>query len=489
MVSSTTVFRNRALIVGDNLEALRLMPSGSVDLIYLDPPGNTGRTYSATNRARARGVSFKDTWSRDDIDDEWLLDLEVNHPAAYQAIRTATLTHGHSMAGYLTFMAIRLRELKRILKPSGSIYLHTNPSVSAYLRIAMDALFGQQNFRNEIVWKRPSARTGPRRWLPIHDILLFYTGGRSRTRWNQVPQEHFVDYWTRHYRLEDEYGRFQTAPLINRGVREGDQGDEWRGIRPAQDGNHWSISLRALRDAYPGLEHIEWLSIQDKLDLLDSAGLIHWPSSGTVPRQKIYADMTEGAPVQDIVLYVDSIDPGSREGTGWPTQKPEGLLELLIRVSSDPGDLVLDPFCGSGTACVVAEKLGRQWMGMEEAPEAANVLNERLERVSKEVPLLVASVPPQPPSHLRQVLTEAGGLMGLRDTLYSAQDERCKLCHHVVPTHLLRVAYLVSLNEENTSGEPELSMLCLSCVDLLGGHDHLEHREMEIHRRGMMVGQ
>ena len=485
MSNKVNVFRNRALFIGDNIDPLRLMPPASADLIYLDPPGNTGRTYSASSRAKAHGVSFKDTWSRADIDDEWLLELEVYHPAAYQAIRTANLSHSDSMAGYLAFMAIRLRELKRILKPAGSIYLHTNPGVSPYLRTVMDALFGQENFRNELTWRRPSTRTGARRWSPVSDRILFYTGGRSRIRWNQVTQEHFADYWTRHYRLEDEYGRYQAVPLINRGLREGDQGDEWQGIWPAKKGSHWSISLKTLKDAYPEIDHVEWLSIQKKLDLLDHAGLIHWPSRGTVPRQKIYADMTEGAPAQDIIMYVDSLDHSSREGVGWPTQKPEALLDLLIRVSSDPDDVILDPFCGSGTTCVAAERLRRQWLGMELAPEAESVLSERLKKVSEDVRPHIASVPPQP-STLHDVLAEAGGgPMGLRDTLYSTQEGRCRVCRTDLPARLLTVAYVVSLSDDSPTAGPELVMLCHSCADMLGSDSQLEHTESGRFRRRM----
>ena len=476
MVSPVNVFRNRTLFIGDNIDPLRLTPTAVADLIYLDPPGNTGRTYSATSRAKARGVSLKDTWALDDVNDEWLFELEVCHPPVYQAIRTANIVHGDSMAAYLTFMAIRLREMKRILKPAGSIYLHTNPGVSAYLKVVMDALFGQQNFRNEIVWRRPSARTGSRRWQPIHDTILFYTGGRDRTRWNQIPQEQFADYWTRHYRLEDEYGRYQAVPLINRGLREGDQGEEWRGIWPAKNGNHWNISLRILRAAYPDIDHAEWLSTREKLELLDRAGLIHWPPRGRVPRQKIYADMSEGTPVQDIIMYVDSLDHSSREGNGWPTQKPEALLDLLIRVSSDPEDVVLDPFCGSGTTCVVAERLQRHWMGMEQASQAGAILSERLQRVSKGVSPHIVKAPPQP-SVLQHALAEAGGPMELKHVLYSTQGGRCRVCSNDFPAEALTTTYFVSISEENPTGEPELVMLCHSCADMLGDQSSLAERD------------
>ena len=471
---------NRTLFIGDNLDALSGMESDSVNLIYLDPPGNTGRIYRATGRAKVRGNIFNDSWELGDIGEEWLSVIEAHHAHAHRLIRAI---RDDTMSGYLTFMTIRLLELKRVLKPAGSIYLHSNPEVSPYLRVIMDTIFGRQNFRNEIVLKRPTSRTGDRRWLSIHDTLLFYTGGRSKTRWNQVPQEHFADYWTRHYSFQDERGRFQAVALINGGLRGGDLGDEWRGIWPGRDGNHWAISLRALRVAYPGRDDIDGLSIQEKLDLLDEADLIYWPKFGKVPRRKIYADMNSGSPVQDIVTTIESIDSKSRERTGWPTQKPEVLLDLIIRVSSDPGDMVLDPFCGSGTTCVVAERLGRRWIGMEESPHAGDILEERLEREPGQVSMHVERVSGWDPTD-PYAMPVLGGMERLKENLYSGQHGTCRACRHPLPPHLLTVKQVILMISPKPTGEYVL--LCYYCAELKGT-DNFDHLELELFRRGIII--
>ena len=479
---------NRTLFIGNNLEALRGIDSDSVELIYLDPPGNTGKDYKATERAKAKGVEFKDTWTLEDTETGLLKDLEMFRPELFQAIKLAKLVHGDSMVAYLTFIVARLVELERILTDSGSIYLHSNPGVSPYLRTVMDSLFGAHNFRNEITWKIPSRRTRSKRWLPVHDTILFYTAHHLDARWNQVYQEHFADYWTRNYRYEDESGRFQAVPLIGRGLRGGDLGDEWRGIWPGRDGNHWSVSLRALREAYPERDDIEALSIQEKLDLLDAAGLVRWPRSGKVPRQKMYADMAADAPVHDVLTTVDSIGSNSRDRTGWPQQKPESLLDLIIRVSSDPDDVVLDPFCGSGTTCVVAERLGRQWIGMEKAPQAEGVLRDRLEREFGDVNTLHVekASPPGIPDfdHSYDGRTD-DELAGLVDLLYAAQESRCRACRHELPLHLLKLTQVLSFGQHDTTPRETAVLLCLYCADLMGG-DTMEHLELRLYSRGVL---
>ena len=460
---------NRTLLIGDNILALREIGSDSVDLVYLDPPGNTGRNYAATARAMARGVEFKDTWGPEDIDPEVITNLRVGRPELFQALTLAKVVLGDATMAYLAFMAARLVEIERILVDSGSIYVHCHPGVSAHLRILMDALFGAHNFRNEIAWKTPSRPTGTKRWQPVHDTILFYTAHDKETRWNQVTQEHFVDYWTRNYRYEDEYGRYQTVPLINRGLRGGDPGESWRGIRPADDGNHWSISMRVLRDACPDRDDIDGMSIGEKLDLLEEVGLVHWPKKGKVPRQKIYADMAAGAPVPDILATVDSIGSNSRDRTGWPTQKPEALLDLIIRVSSDPGDVVLDPFCGSGTTCVVAERLGRRWIGMEQLPQAEGVLRERLEREFDGMSLRVEEVAPPDMPDYNEVPPDL--LLGLKDLLYAAQEKKCRACGYELPPHLLKICKTLSVSAHDSDPKENLRLLCLYCADRVGSED------------------
>ena len=484
-MSESLSVADRTLFIGDNLDALRSMASSSVDLIYMDPPGNTGRRYSASKYTKARGVTFNDVWTTAEIYGEWLEDIGAHYRDVYSAVMNTMGDSDRTMLPYLTYMAIRLLEVRRIIKPAGSVYLHSNPEVAPYLRIVMDAMFGRQNFRNEIIWKRPARRTGDRRWLPIHDTILFYTGGVARTRWNPVPQDQFADYWHRNYRHEDEYGRFHAVVLINKGLLGGDLGDEWRGIWPARNGDHWSVSLKVLRKAYPNRKNLDELRIQEKLDLLDEAGLIYWPPRGRIPRLKVYADITAGGPLQDIVATIDSIDTNSKDRTGWPLQKPEALLDLIIRVSSDPGDVVLDPFCGSGTTCVVAERLERRWIGMEMAPQAENVLRERLEREHGEVSLHVERVASgMPPQEYPPVVF--GEFDEMRQELFEEQRGRCGGCRHPMPPHVLTVRRVLLNAKPYEDPEESYILLCRYCSDLLK-NDNMEQLELELYRRGIIT--
>ncbi|MCY4653918.1 MAG: site-specific DNA-methyltransferase, partial [Dehalococcoidia bacterium] len=359
---------------------------------YLGPPINSGRIYRAGESTQARGVEFSGEWRQDDMRAEWLDEMEKRRPAMRHVIDTSQVAHGKSMAGYLTFLGVRLIELRRVLKPSGSIYLHSDPHASHYLKAIMDSLFGAGNFRNEIIWRRPPSPWGTRRWGAVHDTILFYAGP-GRHRWNRVFIEHPPEYWEKYYRYADERGRYQLISLIGRGTQGGDAGVEWRGVDPGSEGRHWLVPIRLLRRIYPEMDDLEQLTTPQKLDLLDEAGHVHWPTSGRVPRCKVYADMTEGAPPQDVIANLG--DLRRMERTGWPLQKPEALLDLIIRASSNPGDVVLDPFCGAGTACVVAGRLGRRWIGIDSSERAGEILERRLSHRQGRTGHQIARVPPE----------------------------------------------------------------------------------------------
>ena len=207
---------SRTLFIGDNLEYLRGINSNSVDLVYLDPPRNSGRTYRARDNSKARGMVFHDEWTFEDLFPRWLDEIEYRQPDVIPVIHAANVAHGDSMSAYLTFMAVRLVELHRILKPAGSIYVHVSPHASHYLRAIMDALFRRSNFKNEIVFKRRRMPGGSKTWRWIHDTILFYAGTQRHT-WNQVPQTPSHDYWTRYYQFEDRRGRYQGIPPYPRG--------------------------------------------------------------------------------------------------------------------------------------------------------------------------------------------------------------------------------------------------------------------------------
>ncbi len=369
-------WQNRTLFHGDNLAFLRAMNSESVDLIATDPPFNKGRDFHATPDSLAAGARFQDRWSWErDVHEEWTDRITDDYPRLMEAIESARYAHSDGMGAYMCFMAVRLLEMHRLLKPTGSIYLHCDPTASHYLKAVMDAIFGQENFRSEIIWKRTGSHGGASRWGPIHDTILFAAKSRAQ-RWNRTFQPYSEEYLASHYSHQDARGRYQPVSLTGTGTRTGESGLPWRGVDPTAVGRHWAVPGAALQAAFPDRTDLDELTTQQRLDLLDEAGLIHWPPRGKVPRQKRYADENPGVPLQDMVT--DIAPAGGAERNGYPTQKPLALYERMIRASSNEGDIVLDPFAGCATTLVAAERLRRQWVGMDIWEGAHRLVEDRL---------------------------------------------------------------------------------------------------------------
>ena len=282
----------------------------------------------------------------------------------------------NDMMAYLTMMAQRMTELRRVLKPAGSIYLHCDPTASHYLKLLMDSVFGADHFRSEIIWKRTGAHSGAKGWGPIHDTILFYTASPNYS-WNGAYQDYDQDYLARNYRFEDDKGRYSLVSLTGPGITAGESGTPWRGVNPSASGRHWAVPMRSLQALYPDVDLSE-LSTHQKLDLLDDAGHIYWPERGSVPRQKRYLDESPGVLIQDIVTDIPPLSPQARERIGYPTQKPEALLERIIAASSSEGDVVLDPFCGCGAAMAAAERLNRRWIGIDITHLAISIIRRRM---------------------------------------------------------------------------------------------------------------
>jgi DNA modification methylase len=284
------------------------------------------------------------------------------------------LKHSPMMA-YLAMMAPRLVELHRVLKKTGSLYLHCDPTASHFLKLLLDGIFGAEHFLNEIVWKRTHAHGSARRYGPIHDTILFYARDADYY-WSNPKADHSSDYIDKHFKAVDERTgrRFAPITLTGSGVRHGESGKPWRGIDPTKVSRHWALPGKLLNKL-----GIEGNSIQEKLDALDSAGMIYWPGkSGGTPRLKWFADELEGAAIPDIWTDISPIGAQAQERLGYPTQKPQNLLERIISASSNPGDVVLDPFCGCGTTIHAAQKLGRQWIGIDITYLAINLIKRRL---------------------------------------------------------------------------------------------------------------
>ena len=371
------------LYYGDNYEVLqRYVKDESVDLVYLDPPFNSRQDYNVLfaekdgSQSSSQIHAFEDTW-------EWNIDAERSYEHIVErggrvadALRAfRTFLGGSDMMAYLAMMAPRLVELRRVLKETGSIYLHCDPTASHYLKILMDAVFGPQMFKNEVIWKRTSSHSAAKRWGDIHDSLLFYTKGLSWT-WNEVLVAHTSEYSAR-YKNTDELGRpWADDNLTAPGVRHGDSGSIWRGFDVTAKASHWKVNSKTVEQLV-GAEPASQMSTTQKLDLLDAGGYIHWPRGGKgFPRFKRF--LSGGSHVQDIVSDIPPINSQAQERLGYPTQKPEALLERILKASSNEGDLVLDPFCGCGTTVQVAQRLNRRWIGIDITHLAIGLIKKRL---------------------------------------------------------------------------------------------------------------
>ena len=356
------------LYYGDNLAVLREhVATGSVDLCYLDPPFNSNRSYNVLFKEESGAASdaqiqaFDDTWHWPGAVDTY--HELVTHTGGKVGEMVGALhgvLGGNQMMAYLVMMAARLVEMHRVLKPTGSLYLHCDPTASHYLKVVMDCIFGAENFLSEIIWKRTSAHSSAKRPGPVHDTLLLYAKSAAYV-W--VPQfTDFADtYIEQHYSQMDTSGRrFTLSDLTAAGTRKGDSGLPWRGFDPNTKGNHWKYRV-------------------GKLDDLDTAGRIYWPKKeGGWPRYIRYLDEQMGVPLQDVWDDISPVNAKAAERLGYPTQKPVALLERIISASSNPGDVVLDPFCGCGTAVIAAQKLDRRWLGIDITHLSTSLLKSRL---------------------------------------------------------------------------------------------------------------
>jgi site-specific DNA-methyltransferase (adenine-specific) len=372
------------LYYGDNLEVLRNeIADASIDLVYLDPPFNSNAGYNVLFKsasgagADASIEAFDDTWTWGISAQDALMDIARGTNRALQVMMEAM----HSAIGenplmaYLAMMAVRLVELHRVLTDTGSLYLHCDPTASHYLKLVLDAVFGPENFLNEISWKRTFSHGSAKRFGPIHDTIFYYAKSDLFT-WHDVRMELDDSYIGKHFRAFDAERQesFQAISLTGAGTRNGDSGKPWRGIDPTDVGRHWAIPKAVLTREGLGASNP-----QQALDALDGAGRIYWPEKeGGTPRLKWFVSDLEGAKAGDIWTDIPPISAQAKERLGYPTQKPRALLERIIAASSNPGDTVLDPFCGCGTAVDAAQKLGRQWIGIDVTHIAIGMIEDRM---------------------------------------------------------------------------------------------------------------
>lgn len=412
------------LYYGDNLPILRnrdYFPSECVDLVYLDPPFNSNQDYNVLfaerdgSRSAAQIQAFSDTWrwdaaARRTFDET----IEQGGKAAEALGAFRSLVGESDMLAYLSMMAPRLVELRRVLKPTGSIYLHCDPAASHYLKLLMDSIFGPENYRNEIVWRRTGSNNSAHGFGPIHQTLLFYA--RTEDGRFYFPKGPYTkDYIEHFFRFEEDGDRFRPVLLTGPGTRTGDSGKPWRHYDPTSSGRHWQPASY-LYEKYKRTtgDDLANYPLQERLEKLDKAGFIYWgKKQGNVPQYKLFLSEASGVPLQDIWAY----QPGTKgcvygddsigideevrwltsddaERLGYPTQKPLGLLERIIRASSKEGDTVLDPFCGCGTTIAAAQEMGRRWVGIDVTHLAITLIRSRLhDAYGDQVPYSVVGEP------------------------------------------------------------------------------------------------
>lgn len=364
------------LFYGDNLLVLRdSIKDACVDLIYLDPPFNSNASYNILFKGPAGGNSaaqieaFDDTWHWNDSAEAAFGDVMRGGNAAASTMLRAmrSFLGDNDMMAYLAMMAVRLIDLHRVLKPTGSLYLHCDSTASDYLKMLLDAVFAAENYRNEIIWKRTSAHSDGGRYGRNMDTILFYSKAKTWT-WNQP----FVAYDASHadrFRFSDPDGRKWTdADLTAKGLSGGGYTYEYQGV----------TSL--------------WRVPRKTMERLDSENKLHFTSKGGL-RLKRYLDEAKGMPAQALWTDIPPLNSQAQERLGYPTQKPVALLERILSASSNPGDVVLDPFCGCGTTVHAAQKLGRQWVGIDVTHLAIGLIEKRLREAFPDVQFATHGVP------------------------------------------------------------------------------------------------
>ena len=405
------------IFTGDNLPIMRGFNSDSVDLIYLDPPFNSNANYAAPIGSEAAGAEFKDTWGLSDIDKAWHGELADTHQSMHDFLFSVKGLHGNSMFAYLIYMAIRLLEMHRILKPTGSIYLHCDPTASHYLKLLMDDIFGKGNFKNEIVWHYKKWTNSSKFFQKNHDIILMYSN-------------------TENYTFNKQYGEPTKRQLQLRKTGYNTGSNRGKQIVRIYDRQNPKVIKK--------LESGEWEG------------------------RNIYdVNSPEGNPIPD-VWDISSINGQAKERTSYPTQKPLTLLERIIKTSTNKGDIVLDPFCGCATACVAAESFadteesGRKWIGIDISPKAHQLVIERFE---KELGIFNPTI-----THRTDIpqRTDIGKILKYNDVanknfLYGEQHGKCNGCLLYFPYRNMTIDHKIPKANGGTDHSDNLQLLCGAC--------------------------
>ena len=460
---------NRTVWTGDNLDILRGMNAESVDLIYLDPPFNSNRNYEAPIGSQAAGAAFKDAWTLSDVDEAWHGEIADREPGLYAILDAAGIAHGKNMKSYLIMMGVRLIEMRRVLKSTGSLYLHCDPTASHYLKVLMDAVFGRNKYLGCITWRRTYTHND-KMFGATSDQLLWFGNEKCATRnIRNVVVPFTPDELAKKYPHRDGRGQHLRDNLMGPGTTSGESGQAWKGCDPTKYGRHWSAPktgryAKYLDEVLPGYLQLD--GVHARLNALDDAGFIYWTNSG-VPLLKRYVMPGQGTVPGDVWVDIPPLSRTTKERTGYPTQKPLALLDRIIRASSNPGDMVLDPFCGCATTCIAAEKAERQWAGIDLSPLAADLV---IQRAEKEIgPLFKLT-------HRKDVprRTDQGELPNYRThrhTLFGRQEGVCGGCRHAFPFRNFTVDHVVPQSRGGTDHLDNLQLLCGACNSVKGNRD------------------
>ncbi len=461
-------FASGTVWTGDNLPVMRGMNDACVDLIYLDPPFNSNRHYEAPIGSKAAGAAFKDAWTLDDIDVHEHGELADRNPAAYSVIEAARQAHGKGMQSYLIMMAVRLLEMRRILRDTGSIYLHCDPTASHYLKLLMDSVFGRANYINEISWTRTVPKNdylqGAVNWPRTRDVLL-------------------------HYRVSSSYAGFNQpfSPLSKESADK-----QYRKVEPETGRRYQLTSLSAPGAGTRGHPQYEFLGVtrfwrynEEKMNDLLKQGRVVQTGPGRVPRYKRYLDESKGVAMGDSWSDISAVQGQSKERVGYPTQKPLALLERVIRASSNPSDMILDPFCGCATALVAADRLGREWVGIDLSELAVKLVNDRIaeDRADKKGGehigggLFRATALTEPPKR-----TDLGDLPNYRTHrhwFYGEQEGICAGCDTHFPFRVMDVDHMLPRSKGGTDHPDNLQLLCSGCNRSKGSKTMAEWRAVQ----------
>ena len=403
---------NRTIFTGDNLDVMRGMNSESVDLIYLDPPFNSNRNYSAPVGSEAAGAAFKDAWTMSDVKAAEHGEVADRNPALYKIIDAAGATHGKPMMAYLIMMSVRLLEMRRLIKQTGSIYLHCDPTASHYLKLVLDAIFGEESFQNEIVWYYRVREFRKRARARRHDNLLLYARNSADCYFDPDP--------IRHEYAEANKNRFKHY------------------IGNVRDGRDYGTQSLNPKGKHP----------------------------------------------DDVITHIQPVAPSSRAiRLGYPTQKPLELLLDIIASSSKQGDVVLDPFCGCATACVAAEDLKRQWVGIDLSSKAAELVIQRFSG-TKQLTLLANRIIHRTDIPQRTDLGRLPNYRTHKHTLFGEQEGLCAGCCHPFPFRNFTIDHIVAQSRGGTDHLDNLQLLCNACNSMKGTRSQAEFRA-ELKRIGI----